>query len=207
MRDEIERIRHLYTKSPIPRMQAWLSCLKTVDQEGIEGDVVECGVWRGGNVIVARIVSPRRLCWLYDTFSGMTQPEEVDGKKAMDSYSYKRNRPWQEATVAEVRTNLQESGALDDSRLRFVVGPVEKTLEDDSNLPEKIAVLRLDTDWHSSTKIELARLYPRLMSGGFLIVDDYGHWPGCRRAVDKYFGGGLPSHATRIDYSAMMVRK
>ena len=71
--------------------------------------------------------------------------------------------------------------------VRFIVGKVEDTLTVPANLPDKIASLRLDTDWHASTKIELAVLYPRLAAGGVLILDDYGFWTGARAAVDEYF--------------------
>lgn len=71
--------------------------------------------------------------------------------------------------------------------INFIIGPVEKSLLLEKNLPKKISVLRLDTDWYASTKIELEILYQRLVQGGVLIIDDYGHWQGCRKAVDEYF--------------------
>jgi O-methyltransferase len=74
-----------------------------------------------------------------------------------------------------------------DDKIIFIQGDVAVTLEVPNNLPEGIAVLRLDTDWYESTKKELEILYPRLSVGGVLLVDDYGHWVGAREAVDEYF--------------------
>ena len=70
-------------------------------------------------------------------------------------------------------------------RIHFVRGPVEETLP--AGAPDEIALLRLDTDWYESTRHELEHLYPRLAAGGVLLVDDYGHWEGARKAVDEYF--------------------
>jgi hypothetical protein len=86
-------------------------------------------------------------------------------------------------------------------RVHLVRGPVEETLP--AAAPERLALLRLDTDWYASTRHELEHLYPRLVDGGVLIVDDYGHWQGARQAVDEYFAGTAPPPLLhRIDYTA-----
>lgn len=201
-----------HTKSSPQRIIAMIGALRHIDREGIVGDVVECGVWRGGNIILARKLSPHRMCWLYDTFAGMTEPGDLDvkksGAKAMDSYLKKaeRGERWAEASVDEVTQILCTSGTMDQSRLRFVVGDVVDTLRDRANLPERIALLRLDTDWHASTKIELEVLYPLLTPGGILIVDDYGHWEGARKAVDEFFAGQSIEMKFQ-DYTAIEIVK
>lgn len=201
-----------YTKSGPERIAAMVDALRRIDREGIIGDVVECGVWRGGNIILARKLCPNRICWLYDTFDGMTAPTPDDvtrsGRKASDSYNKKLSRgaKWADVSLGDVRANLEKTGMLDDNRLRFIVGPVEDTLRDATNIPERIALLRLDTDWHESTKVELEVLYPQLVPGGILIVDDYGHWMGARKAVDEYFGDAMPV-MVQIDYTAVMCVK
>ena len=200
-----------YTKSSEARLAAMCDCLLAIERERVPGDVVECGVWRGGNIILARKLAPERLCWLFDTFSGMTEPTALDikpnGARAIDAFRAKTAaRPWAAAPLDEVRGYFEETGTLDDERLRFVVGPVEQTLRDPEHLPERIALLRLDTDWHASTKIELEFLYPRLVPGGFLIVDDYGHWLGARKAVDDYFRVLAPVREP-IDDTAILIRK
>jgi len=198
-----------YTKSSTERLHAMATALRQIDCEGIAGDIVECGVWRGGNIILARKLSPHRICWLYDTFAGMTEPQDVDrkksGAKAIDVYRAKGG-VWAAVSIKEVRGNLQATATLNDDHLHFVEGMVEKMLLDRANIPDKIALLRLDTDWHASTKIELEVLYPRLQPGGILIVDDYGHWQGARKAVNDYFGKGMPP-MQKIDYTAVMMVK
>ena len=87
------------------------------------------------------------------------------------------------------------------AQIQFVSGMVEQTLL--KQKPEKVALLRLDTDWYESTKCELEQLFPRLVPGAVLIIDDYGHWDGCRRAVDEYFEQHqVRMLLNRIDYTA-----
>lgn len=174
--------------------------------ETIPGDIVECGVWRGGNIILARQLAPERTCWLYDTFDGMTPPCLKDGDKATRQFNRKTKVGVKHSAVSlpDVRRNLDRFGALDDTKLKFVAGDVRETLP--HTRPERIALLRLDTDWYESTLAELQWLYPLLVTGGILIIDDYGHWPGARRAVDEYFVGQSIDMQT-IDYSARMMTR
>ena len=79
------------------------------------------------------------------------------------------------------------SGKNISDNFKFIEGDILKTLLNKSNVPDKISVLRLDTDWYESTKIELEVLYPKLQKGGVILIDDYGHWGGCKKAVDEYF--------------------
>ena len=107
--------------------------------------------------------------------------------------------------MEEVRERLVGTG-YPPERLHLVPGMVEQTLPGEA--PEKIALLRLDTDWYASTRHELEQLYPRLESGGVLIIDDYGHYEGARRAVDEYFErSGEPVLLSRIDFSGRLVVK
>jgi O-methyltransferase len=106
---------------------------------------------------------------------------------------------WHHVEAAEVRGAVLSTG-YPDERVHLVEGRVEETLP--GGAPAEIALLRLDTDWYESTKHELEHLYPRLSPGGVLILDDYGHYEGARRAVDEYFEaeGGRPL-LSRIDYT------
>jgi hypothetical protein len=161
----------------------------------LDGDFVECGVWRGGNALAAKMVfehygSDKRV-WLFDTFGGMTEPSDMDrtanGEPAIDKFlaSQRIDRnEWCYASLEDVAANFREAG-VDLAGVRFVEGDVLETLKLD--LPERISVLRLDTDWYESTKAELEALYPNLIVGGVLLIDDYGHWDGARRAVEEYF--------------------
>jgi hypothetical protein len=92
-------------------------------------------------------------------------------------------------------------------KMHFVQGAVEKTLRE-HELPPSIAVLRLDTDWYESTKVEMEVLYPRLARGGVLMIDDYGHYAGSRRAVDEYFSeAGIVPLLQPIDYTGRIFVK
>ena len=173
-----------------------LACRYVVEQR-IDGDFVECGVWRGGNSLIAagvfKSMQSARLTWLFDTFAGMTAPTDADvnfrGEIAEQKFIASRragHNNWCYAPIEEVTTNFKKAGLLSD-RIKFIKGDVARTLADTASLPARISVLRLDTDWYESTKAELEVLFPRLSSGGILIIDDYGHWGGARKAVDEYF--------------------
>jgi len=104
---------------------------------------------------------------------------------------------WCEASIEDVQANMSFTGYPSD-RIHYVQGMVENTIP--ANMPDKIALLRLDTDWYASTKHELEHLYPLLEKGGVLLIDDYGHWQGARQAVDEYFAkSGMVPLLARID--------
>jgi|SRR5262245_5296720 len=197
----IERIAPLTKSANAPkRLRAMLDSLLSIDRNGIAGDVVECGIWQGGYLIMARLASPGRICWGYDTFTGMTAPGEFDvtraGRKGVAGKSA--------VSLERVIDNCKRQGVYDTERLRFIVGPVEETLPQCK--PKAIALLRLDTDWYSSTKAELEHLWPLLTRGGIMIVDDYGHWLGSRRAVLEFFDNDMPTFKM-IDYTALLMVK
>jgi hypothetical protein len=187
-----------YTMLALESRWAMLQACRHVARAAIPGAVVECGVWRGGAMMLAAKAlagAPRDL-FLFDTFAGMTKPTEHDtqdgGSPAMPVWEGSRRDgvvDWCYASIEDVRANLSSTGYPMD-RVRLVKGPVEETLLDAKNLPREIALLRLDTDFYESTAAELEILYPRLSRNGVLIVDDYGHWSGSRKAVDEYFSGG-----------------
>lgn len=199
-----------YTKSSELRLAAMAGALAAIDKENIGGDVVECGVWKGGNIMLARIMCPQRICWMYDTFDGMTEPDPVldikrDGERAIDRYRLKQagGTKWDAVSLDEVQAGFMVSGISLD-RVHFVSGPVENSLDVVS--PLRIAILRLDVDWYAPTKVALEKLYGRISVGGFLIVDDYGHWMGCKKAVDDYFRKMTPPFWD-ADYSCRVFRK
>ena len=178
-----------YSMTGPVRLAATVTAVR--ETEHLAGDIVECGVWRGGNIIAAMLASERaRRFWLFDTFDGMTEPGEHDwrkGKHATEKKGYRRGRQqWCRAERDEVEANVRQYQRAD-QEVRYVVGPVEHTLLQQP-LPDRIVVLRLDTDFYKSTRVELEVLWPRLVPGGVLIVDDYYSWDGCRRACDEYFG-------------------
>ena len=172
-----------------------LAC-KYVVKNGITGDFVEAGVWRGGSSIVAKkFLTGERSFYLFDTYAGMTKPTIHDYRVGASSntstvehwknQSKSTHNEWVFASLEEVQKNFRSFNLLDNS-VNFIEGNVIETLID-LKVPAKIAILRLDTDFYDSTLMELQVLWPRLVSGGILILDDYGHWDGARRAVDEYF--------------------
>ena len=202
--DDLVELVRPYTKTSRDRIYGMVDALAEIDAKEIAGDVVECGVWKAGNIILARKLSPNRVCWLYDTFAGMAPPQDVDtyrnGLRAI-------HKPEScVAPVGEVVKILWDNHVYDGRLTRFVIGDVSQTLLERDNLPDKIALLRLDTDWYASTLVELQILFPRLERGGILIVDDYGHWHGARKAVDEYFGADHPSCSSQTAREARSRR-
>jgi len=199
------------------RLYATIMACRHVVERGIHGDFVECGVWRGGNSVIAagvfKAMKADRSAWLFDTFAGMTAPTEADvnfrGEVAEAKFKASQrsgHNDWCYASIEEVTANFQKAGLLSD-RIKFIKGDVASTLAVSSNVPERISVLRLDTDWYESTKAELEILYPRLNGGGILIVDDYGHWGGARKAVDEYFVSNARPFFQYIDRTGRIAVK
>jgi O-methyltransferase len=209
-----------YTMTSKEVMFSLYQAVRFVADRQIMGDFVECGVWRGGSSLLAALsfrqleklragsicLQHPRQFWLYDTFEGMTQPTSVDvdigGHTAQDYIDqFGDEGHWCYADLDDVRRTFTAYG-FDDNELRLVKGDVIDTLK--KTLPERIAILRLDTDWYESTKLELEVLYPRLVRGGVLIIDDYGHWEGSRQAVDEYFAKHPPLLLQRVSYAVRM---
>lgn len=180
------------------KLWSLVSTVRYVVRHEIPGAIVECGVWRGGSMQAAALtlleqgVSDRDL-YLYDTYEGMTpagdEDRRRDGRSAAELLAaYDKTNPiWAAATYEDVEQGMRDTGYPMD-RVTMVKGPVEETVPgpDPSALPDQISVLRLDTDWYASTRHELEHLYPRLVSGGVLLLDDYGYWDGARKAVDEW---------------------
>jgi O-methyltransferase len=182
----------------------------------VPGDFVECGVFRGGSTGLAAAAfahfggRPRQL-YLYDTYEGMTAPTARDVDFAGRT-PQEHLKTWGASTIGQmanspieqVRANVLQSG-LPAERFVFVKGRVEETIPG-TVPPGPIAILRLDTDWYESTRHELVHLFPRLASGGVLIVDDYGFWKGSRDACDEYFKEhGIRILLSRVDRAGAVM--
>ncbi|MFM8735454.1 MAG: TylF/MycF/NovP-related O-methyltransferase [Pirellulales bacterium] len=207
-----------FTMTSIERQLALLEAVRYVIRRGVPGDFVECGVWRGGSsMIVAMALNEMgvrdRDLHLFDTFEGMTPPTDAD--RSLDGMSARSQlhaasksdatSVWCCAGLDDVRAAMASTG-YPMERIHLVKGPVEQTLP--ATAPEAIALLRLDTDWYESTRHEMRHLFPRLSAAGVLIVDDYGHWQGARRAIDEYFAEHGGCHLMqRVDYTGRMLVK
>ncbi len=202
-----------YTLTSHERVNALRSAVRYVVEAEVPGAVVECGVWRGGSMLaVARTLveldAADRDLYLFDTFTTMPYPGEEDvdvvGNRAADFYDDAVAAPaFSYLPMDEVRGLLVATGYPAD-RLHFVPGMVEATIPD--NLPEVIALCRLDTDWYESTRHEMEHMFWRIPESGVLIVDDYGHFMGAKKAVDEYLeaiGGGVLLN--RIDFTGRLA--
>src|SRR5262249_21997755 len=149
--------------------------------------------------------------FLYDTFEGMTEPGPSDidfsGNSALHDWQQVQRKgvKWAYAPIDEVRQAIASTGYPSD-KVEFVKGPVEATIPTHS--PERIALLRLDTDWYTTTRHEMEHLYPLLSPGGVLIVDDYGHYRGASRGVDEYLANlSKKPLLQRVDYACRLAIK
>ncbi len=208
-----------YTMTSVERMYSlYLSVIHVIENK-VEGCFVECGVWRGGSsMLIASVLANRnihdRKIYMYDTYEGMNEPTEKDQdfrggdakQMLIDNVKNKEESIWCLADIKDVQSNMKQT-PYDIQSISFVKGPVEDTLPRQVPI-EDVALLRLDTDWYDSTKHELIHLYPKLSKNGILIIDDYGHWAGCRKAVDEYFLEiGIKPLLQRIDYTGRLFFK
>ena len=199
----IERL--IRRKSMIDAVRAGnlLRLARRIDEHRTPGDVVECGVYRGGSAAtMARVAthSPmNRTVWLFDSFRGMPPVTEVDGPGAQD---------WVGALTYDakkVEKLLRRTGA-EMSRVRIVEGFFADTFPT-VNIPQ-IALLNVDSDWYESVKICFEKFYDAVVPGGFVSIDDYGCWPGCRLAVDEFFQKrGLSHKIIAVDSTASWFQK
>jgi O-methyltransferase len=184
-------------------------CVETIITEDIPGDLVECGVWRGGACILMRAVlaaygDEKRCVWLADSFAGVPPPDA-------DNYAADRNLRLDlssevlAVTEAAVKANFERYRLLDD-RVRFLPGWFKDTLLDAP--VGRIALLRLDGDLYESTIQALEALYPRLSPGGFCIIDDYHAIAACRQAVTDYLANyKISVKIDEIDGTGVFWRK
>ncbi len=213
-----------FTMTSIERGLALYRATRYIVERRIPGVFVECGVWKGGSVMIAMrtlqlLGAATRRFILFDTFDGMTAPSPVDedfrGRHAGDLMQ--ESSGLQAATLVrarasldEVQTNLATIG-YNPQKIRMVKGDVCASIPKTDVAP--IGLLRLDTDFYDSTYVELTYLYPRLNHQGVLIVDDYGHWKGARKAVEDYFSDAGPAPLPRaprpffhwIDYTGRIA--
>ena len=206
-----------FTMTSPERMFALYHAVRYVVESRIPGDLVECGVWRGGSAMLcalalAELGDTSRALYLYDTYEGMAEPDARDvshaGEAARDTWAGSRRDDhvdWCYSPLDEVRRNLASTG-YPEERIHFVQGKVEETIP--GTVPEAIALLRLDTDWYESTRHELEHLYPRVAPRGVVIIDDYGYWEGARQATDEYLARlDRPVLLGRIDFTGRLLVK
>ncbi|MEW6332995.1 MAG: TylF/MycF/NovP-related O-methyltransferase [Thermodesulfobacteriota bacterium] len=206
-----------YSICSVAAMFALYKSIEYIVRNNIEGDLVECGVYKGGSAMLMahtlrHFHETGRNIYLYDTFEGMPPPTEEDksitGDYAGDLLDRKDKTADQMRCISPIEevTKNMESTAYPKRNIFCTKGKVEDTIP--GTVPDKIALLRLDTDWYESTKHELEHLYPILSHNGILIIDDYGYWQGARHAVDEYFEDhSISTFLERVDSTVRVCVK
>jgi O-methyltransferase len=179
-----------------------------IESEKIPGDVIECGVCNGGTAaLLARFATRSRLnrtVWLLDSFRGMPPTTDMDGPSP-DGDPAEAHVGKEVGDISRVKQVLHRVGVKAD-RVHILPGWFQETFPLVST--KKIALLNIDADWYESVKLCLETFYDRVVPGGFVSFDDYGHWPGCKKAVDEFFQArALPYRLQRVDYTAHWFRK
>ena len=186
-----------YTMTSKERMYTLYKSVEYIINAKIPGDFVECGVWRGGSTMLIaytllELNVKNRKIYMYDTYEGMTKPT-ADDFRLEDNNVFaikiwekkeKEHNKFCYASLSEVKNNMALTGYPENNNI-LVKGKIEETIP--KIIPDKISLLRLDTDWYESTKHELIHLFQLLSKSGVLIIDDYGYWAGAKKAVDEYF--------------------
>jgi len=178
------------------------SCIRNVLDDGIEGDMVEAGVWRGGMAIFIRACLKAygvtdRMVWLADSFAGLPPIN-----RSAETFAWSPGE--MAVSLEEVQQNFARYGLLD-SHVRFVKGFFSDTLPGPIG---KLSILRVDADLYASTMDVLTTLYPKLLPGGYAVFDDYSNLPDCRRAIEEYRREyAITEEIQRIDQRAVFWRK
>jgi O-methyltransferase len=183
-------------------------CVETVLKDGVPGDLIETGIWRGGSVILMRAILKAhgvtdRMVFAADSFEGLPKPDEAKYPADVGSLAWVSEEL--AVSLEQVRANVDRFGLLD-KQVQFLKGWFKDTLPDAPI--ERLAVARLDGDMYESTMNAIEVLYPKLQPGGFLIVDDYGAIPACRRAIGDYRERlGITEQIEVIDWTGVYWRK
>ena len=214
---ECRKIRK-HTLCPAARLASLIDLAVQVERRRVPGDFVECGVWRGGCAglmgYVSKLHGSHRRVHLFDSFEGLPAPRaDQDGVSATELASGRGDGSLQSigvcvGTVADVESLLFEDLGLRRQDCAFHVGWFQDTVPSDAAGIEAIALLRLDGDWYDSTKVCLDNLYDRVSPGGYIVIDDYGYWEGCRKAVDEFIASrGLHVSLENVDGWCVFFQK
>jgi O-methyltransferase len=172
----------------------------SVERERVPGALVDCGVWNGGSTILMALGAEQRDLWAFDSFSGLPTPSEADGE---DSFQYAGDCVGSEARLREGVARYADA-----QRLHVRAGWFEQTFPESAADVGAIAVLHCDGDWYESVRLTLETFYPLVSAGGYVVIDDYGTWPGAKRATDEYRRAvGDHVRLRRIDHTGRYWRK
>ena len=196
-----------YTQTSVERMYGLYNAIDYIEQNKIEGDLVECGVWKGGSAMIMAysLNSVKRNFYLYDTYKGMPSPKQIDKCRGVNLNLLKKWKKcqrkdynvWNYASLEEVKKNMLSIG-YPAKNIHLIDGKVEDTIP--LKVPKQISLLRVDIDWYEPTLHCMKYLFPLISSGGVLILDDYGFLVGAQKAIDEYIKeNNIPILLNRID--------
>lgn len=202
-----------FTMVGCPRLINAYQLARRIDRDRVPGAIVECGVWKGGCAAMMAVGSKDRPIWLFDSFEGLPEPTPSDGPLALD-FANNINRGELksirrcEGTVDHVNKLFFSILKVKKDRVHTVKGWFQDTLYPEKEKIGPIALLRLDGDWYESTKICLNELYDQVVCGGYVIIDDYFYWEGCKKAVDEFLETrNINSSLVQIDESGVYFIK
>jgi O-methyltransferase len=171
-----------------------------VAREGVPGAIVDCGVWNGGSTILMAVAAPDRDVWAFDSFAGLPTPSEVDGRKSFEFAG--------DCVGSETRLREGIDRYADAERLHVRAGWFEDTIADAAKEIGQVSVLHCDGDWYDSVRLTLEVFYPQVSPEGFVVIDDYGTWPGAKLATDEYRRAVHDrARLRRIDHTGRYWRK
>lgn len=154
----------------------------------VEGDYVECGVWRGGmSAAVSEVLGKKKQLHLFDSFEGLPPAKEIDGKEALAWQKDKKSPGYFDNCTADESYAIEAMKLAKHDNYQLYKGWFDKTLP--GSIRQPIGILRLDGDWYDSIIICMEHLYPKIVEGGIIVLDDYYTWDGCTKAVHDYLSG------------------
>lgn len=211
----VQRLREVRTAPPdvrpilgstmlsLPRLLNLQRLAGQLIDEGVPGDFIECGTWRGGSgALLARAgaaAMPPRKTWFCDSYQGLPRPSRIDGWYAQLWTGHVQASPADvEACLASLGVSLEQ--------VEIVAGWFDEVLP--GLATGQLALLHIDCDWYDSVTTCLDHLYDRVAVGGFVVIDDYGYWPGCRRAVEDFLARrGIDAELVVVDATGRYFRK
>ena len=206
-----------YTMVSYQRLSNVYELAKLVEKQKLKGAFAECGVWKGGCIAVMAFVADKvnsgRKIWLFDSFEGLPEPTKEDGSMA-EEYAQKKVEGKLEAIekcvgpIEYVEKIFFKVLKLKKENVVMKKGWFQDTLPKAKGEIGSISILRLDGDWYESTKVCLDNLYDNVIFGGYIIIDDYGHWEGSKKALEEFFiARNISPSLIKIDYTGVYFKK
>lgn len=193
-----------YSEFSMVTRREYIDCLKLVSKfKDVNGSVIECGVWRGGMIAgIAEVLGNNRNYYLFDSFEGLPEAKEIDGESALAWQADKESAIYYDNCKAEMEW-AQKAMTLANvqHKTSFIKGWFNDTVPQFAS-DDPIAVLRLDGDWYDSTMVCLEHLFPKVIAGGIIILDDYYTWDGCSKALHDYLSINKRAERIRQAYSS-----